>query len=215
MSLQKNIKPTENVMIEESNEFVEISDDIIKPVEQKDSKIIFETIKVSQPKPLVYSWLLKILIFLGILSCILVGSLALGNAFLEFHRPDFVEENNIGRNQSRRNEFGNFNQRQYPIEKRIMAISVEFIVIAGLVILGAFLIYRNTDGILVKNKVILVSVIVLVTVLLGIVASLIFSQNTSIPRAIREKRDGLRGLKDFRHQPKKDIIDQSQINSNN
>jgi hypothetical protein len=213
MPIPKNLNDTKNKLSQESNEFVEISDEIIEPIRQKNSRTIFETIKVNQPKPLAYSWLLKIIVFLGILSCILIGSLALGNTFLEYQRPDFGEENMIEKNQVKRNDFDKTRPNQYPLEKRLMAVSVEFVVIAGLVIIGAFLIYRNTDGIFVKNKFFVIAVIVGVVILLGVVSALIFSQNTAIPKVLREKRDGFRSLRDDKHAPKLDRIDQIPNNS--
>jgi hypothetical protein len=215
MSIPKNLNDTKNQLSQESNEFVEISEQALEPLQPKDSSTIFETIKVNQPKPLVYSWLLKIIVFLGILGCVLVGSLALGNVFLEYQRPDFVEENMIGRNQTRRNDFDKMRPNQYSLEKRLMAISIEFVVITGLVIIGAFLIYRNTDGIFVKNKVFLIAVIAIAVILLGLLSMQVFSQNIAIPKAFREKRDGFRSLRGDKHPPRLDRIDQIPNNSQN
>lgn len=202
-------------MLETSDFLQELDPDGVDlDIKYNPSKLLDKTI-TARPKDKIYSTLRLMLVFIGISILIILGALSVGLNLLELNNPEVFEQNVTSQNRFD----GSSNQPQNPIivrnpnpidnkqdfkdkkdqrrerkfVEKLIDVSFEFIIIALIVTFLAYLIYRNTDWPLVKNKYLLVIMIVLVTLIVGSGFLLLFKQDNRIPRAIRGHRDSFRG----------------------
>jgi hypothetical protein len=83
-------------------------------------------------------------------------------------------------------------QIQKNLRQRLAGLSLEYIVIIIILIVMAYLIYSHTDWIGVKNKYLVIGVLVVLILVIGYGFLTIFRQNTAIPRELHNNRDIIR-----------------------
>jgi hypothetical protein len=84
-------------------------------------------------------------------------------------------------------------RREVNLVTRVLGLSFEFTIIASILTLLSYLIYRHTDWPFVKNKLLLACLIVLVSVTISVGFWVLFKQDQRVPQALRSHRDFLRG----------------------
>jgi hypothetical protein len=194
--------------LEEVNDFNEELDP-----EGNDLNLSFDSTKVltktvdAKPKNKTYSTIRLVLIGFAIFLLVIFGALSVGYNLLEFDNPDFDTQMSIDRTieinprfpirpiqpddkRELKNQINQLRERKFL--DRVVGISFEFIIIATFLTLLTYLVYRNTDWPLVKNKYVLVLLIVLATIIIGSGFLLLFQQNNKLPRLIRGHRDSFR-----------------------
>lgn len=206
----------------DQNEFVALNYNYSENSNLVDSKIMFDKIQNVKPRSVTYIRIRNLIILFGVILSLVFGSLIMSLIFWEIEKPEFVyeidstsqingnslQESNIVSvetlnkipNLNDRKTSSTFNQtkeitNEIQIDKRLMGISFEFVIIATWMIFGTFLIYRNTDWFLVKNRRILIVLILLIICLFGSLFLVIIHQNNGLPRAARSIRNNFRELR--------------------
>jgi hypothetical protein len=100
-------------------------------------------------------------------------------------------------------------RREANLAARILGISFEFILIAAILTLLSYLIYRHTDWPFVKNKILLAFLIVIVSIIISLGFWILFRNDSRIPRALRGHRDDLRGHMMFQDRTRPPIIERN------
>jgi hypothetical protein len=209
----------------------EREDDFVVDNEITDSKIDFDPKTLytksleTKRKPAIYSTLRTALIVLGLLFFVFISALSIGYNISEFENPELggkeiINEitNVINSNipHQRLPMVRSNPQQLLPLEivqkieqhreanliTRILGISFEFILIAAILTLLSYLIYRHTDWPFVKNKILLAFLIVLVSIIISLGFWMLFRNDNRIPRAVRGHRDDLRGQMMFQNRQK-------------
>jgi hypothetical protein len=210
-----------------------------------DPKVLYSKSLETKRKPAIYATIRTILIIVGLLFFVLISALSIGYNISEFENPDLGGKEiineitnviNPGLNQPNmilpRPPFGGINPNRLnrlppeivqKIEQhrganlitRIFGLSFEFVVVAAILTLLSYLIYRHTDWPFVKNKVLLAFLIVLVSVIISLGFWMLFRNDSRIPRALRGHRDVIRERVFRRQGPSSQVVESIEITPNN
>jgi hypothetical protein len=200
-----------------------------------DPKLLYSKSLQTKRKPAIYSTFRTFLMLGGLFLFVLFSALSIAYNISEFENPDLgakeiiseiTEVINPGTDQPnvnvQRPAFSDNNpnrllrlppeiaqkiqqRREANLASRILGISFEFVVIASILTLLSYLIYRHTDWPFVKNKLLLAFLIILVSVIISLGFLMLFRQDNRIPRALRGHRDNWRSK----------MINRQQISSQN
>lgn len=197
--------------VELDNDFFDLENknDEIEAKNDYDPKQLFTRSIETKRKPKVYSFIRVALIGLGLFIFIILSSLSIGYNLSEFENPDFVKHENSIQSINQRLLLPGQNSREsdLPVSgvinhidqrkeanfiNRITSLSFEFVIITSILTLLSYLIYRYTDWPFVKNKLLLVFLIILTSLIISLGFWFTFRQDNRIPAAMRIHRDNWR-----------------------
>lgn len=195
---------------------------ILQLEDKIDPKVLYNKSIKAKPKTKLYSKVRLLLIIGLIFVSIILSSLIVGLNFLEINSPNFDKESFgksgnliIEPNVTIKDIFDSnlviptkkqiatttpyivflfqgFVNTVVEIISLIFNYSLEFILIGVFLLITCYWVYRITDWPMTNNKFLLSTIIIILTLVIGLGFLAIFKEDRRIPRIIRETRDDIR-----------------------